>query len=409
MGIIVILASIGTLNAVVAGVPCILYGMALTRQLPALRVADPSPRAPWVGIVIIAAIPAVEEPLRPGRGSQVHSAHPRRRARMGDRLRDHPHLADDATPARAERGPAAGRRSCRSRRFWASSCSDLPPTTSLRPGIEASAIYWRWFIFLLIAAAFSLVYNLYTYKQCDHEARAARRSSSRGRADRGGAAAAGRARRTASAAPRRREVMVADKLRELAEAGVTRVRVHYTDLIGTTRAKVIPLEVLEEACDDGLNFCVSVFAIDHTGVMPDGTGSGTRSTSATCRSADLRPFGRPLGAGDRHLPADCRLDGEPSRPTRATSSGGRSSPPRRRAPTSQWGTSSSFSSCAGLEGRLPPYQPTPGPVPHGRADRPGGVIRQMEDHVRGLGLPSSASTTSTTCPSGRSTRATRTP
>ena len=34
MGIIVILASIGTLNAVVAGVPRILYGMALTRQLP---------------------------------------------------------------------------------------------------------------------------------------------------------------------------------------------------------------------------------------------------------------------------------------------------------------------------------------------------------------------------------------
>ena len=32
------------------------------------------------------------------------------------------------------------------------------------PGIEASSIYWRWFIFLLIAAAFSLVYNLYTYR-----------------------------------------------------------------------------------------------------------------------------------------------------------------------------------------------------------------------------------------------------
>ena len=32
------------------------------------------------------------------------------------------------------------------------------------PGIEASSIYWRWFIFLLVAAAFSLIYNLYTYK-----------------------------------------------------------------------------------------------------------------------------------------------------------------------------------------------------------------------------------------------------
>ena len=32
------------------------------------------------------------------------------------------------------------------------------------PGIDASSIYWRWFIFLVIAAAFSLLYNLYTYK-----------------------------------------------------------------------------------------------------------------------------------------------------------------------------------------------------------------------------------------------------
>jgi amino acid transporter len=32
------------------------------------------------------------------------------------------------------------------------------------PGIEASSIYWRWFIFLVIAAAFSFLYNLYAYK-----------------------------------------------------------------------------------------------------------------------------------------------------------------------------------------------------------------------------------------------------
>jgi amino acid transporter len=32
------------------------------------------------------------------------------------------------------------------------------------PGIEASSIYWRWFIFLVIAAAFSLIYNLYAYR-----------------------------------------------------------------------------------------------------------------------------------------------------------------------------------------------------------------------------------------------------
>ena len=60
---------------------------------------------------------------------------------------------------------------------------------------------------------------------------------------------------------------------ELAKDGVTRVRVHYSDFHGTPRAKLIPLELLEAAAaDGGLNFCVAVFAIDHTGVMPDGTG-----------------------------------------------------------------------------------------------------------------------------------------
>ena len=32
------------------------------------------------------------------------------------------------------------------------------------PGVESNSIYYRWLIFLIIAAAFSLVYNLYAYK-----------------------------------------------------------------------------------------------------------------------------------------------------------------------------------------------------------------------------------------------------
>jgi len=62
------------------------------------------------------------------------------------------------------------------------------------------------------------------------------------------------------------------ELDDLREAGITRLRVHYSDLLGTTRAKVIPLELAEEVAEEGLNFCVAVFSIDHTGVMPDGTG-----------------------------------------------------------------------------------------------------------------------------------------
>ena len=107
--------------------------------------------------------------------------------------------------------------------------------------------------------------------------------------------------------------MADDKLGELAKAGVTRVRVHYTDLIGTTRAKVIPLEVLEEACKDGLNFCVSVFAIDHTGVMPDGTGIrdevNFRDMQVVADLETLRivPWERETAI----CLADCRLDDEP--------------------------------------------------------------------------------------------------
>jgi amino acid transporter len=57
MGFIMIGAGLGTLNAVLAGVPRILYGMALTRQLP--RVFGfllPATRAPVVGIVVLGLI-----------------------------------------------------------------------------------------------------------------------------------------------------------------------------------------------------------------------------------------------------------------------------------------------------------------------------------------------------------------
>jgi glutamine synthetase len=185
--------------------------------------------------------------------------------------------------------------------------------------------------------------------------------------------------------------MADDKLRELAETGVTRVRVHYTDLIGTTRAKVIPLDVLERACDDGLNFCLSVFAIDHTGVMPDGTGI---RDEVNFRDMQVVPDLETLRAvpWERETAiclADCRLDGEPLE-----------ADPRnilRRAIAA--------ADAKGLrifvgheleffllrwtpEGRLEPYQPTAGIVYRmdARAD-PGGVVRQMEDNVRGLGLP----------------------
>jgi glutamine synthetase len=185
--------------------------------------------------------------------------------------------------------------------------------------------------------------------------------------------------------------MPEDKLRELAEAGVTRVRVHYTDLIGTTRAKVIPLDVLEEAGDDGLNFCVSVFAIDHTGVMPDGTGIrdevNFRDMQVVADLATVRivPWERETAI----CLADCRLDGE------ALETDPRNILRRAIAAAEAQGLRMSvghelefFLLRRTPEGRLEPYQPVPGLVYRMdvRTD-PGGVIREMEDNVRGLGLP----------------------
>jgi len=58
MALISIAATLSTLNALVAGIPRILYGMGLTRQLPsAFSYLLPSTRAPVVGIVVVALMP----------------------------------------------------------------------------------------------------------------------------------------------------------------------------------------------------------------------------------------------------------------------------------------------------------------------------------------------------------------
>jgi amino acid transporter len=55
LGLVSIAATLGTLNAVLAGVPRILYGMALTRQLPSFfGYLLPATRAPVVGVVLLA-------------------------------------------------------------------------------------------------------------------------------------------------------------------------------------------------------------------------------------------------------------------------------------------------------------------------------------------------------------------
>ncbi len=178
---------------------------------------------------------------------------------------------------------------------------------------------------------------------------------------------------------------------DLRDVGITRVRVHYSDHLGTTRAKVVPLEELEEAADGGLNFCVSVFSIDHTGVMPDGTGLRDevqfRDMTVKADLSTLRIV--PWESRTALCLADCFFDGVPL-----------PADPRgilRRAIAEAESHDIRVKCGHELEfflfrrdadGRLERYAPVPGLVYRmdPRVD-PGGVIRQMEDAVRDLGLP----------------------
>jgi glutamine synthetase len=57
-------------------------------------------------------------------------------------------------------------------------------------------------------------------------------------------------------------------------AGAERLRVHFTDLLGVSRNKVVPMSVLEDCLEHGINFCISAFCVDHAGEVIDGTGLG---------------------------------------------------------------------------------------------------------------------------------------
>lgn len=181
------------------------------------------------------------------------------------------------------------------------------------------------------------------------------------------------------------------RLEEIRGAGVQRVRVHYSDLLGTTRAKVIPVEQLEEAVEAGLNFCVSVFSIDHTGVMPDGTGLRDevhfRDMQVIPDLATLRlvPWERDTAI----CMADCWMDGEPlpAEPRRILKRA--IAEAEARGLTIQCGHELEFFLLRRRpDGGFDLYVPTPGLVYRmdPRVD-PEGVLREMEDAVRGLGLP----------------------
>jgi amino acid transporter len=165
LGIVVILGSIGTLNAVLAGVPRILYGMALNRQLPSpFGWLLPSTRAPWVGIIVMAAIPVLMNAFGAAEGAGfiqlilagvlgwvtayflIHlSVLVLRRREPGA-----------SRPYRSPLAPIP--------QLLGAGLLGLAAYKIAPPGIESSSIYYRWLIFLAISAAFSFLYNLWAYR-----------------------------------------------------------------------------------------------------------------------------------------------------------------------------------------------------------------------------------------------------
>ena len=107
MGLVMIGASLGTLNAVLAGVPRILYGMSLTRQLPRpFGYLLPGDACSGGRDHRHGAHRRPHEPVRRDDEHHVHRAHPRRRPRLGDRLLPDQRLAREPADPRAERDPA---------------------------------------------------------------------------------------------------------------------------------------------------------------------------------------------------------------------------------------------------------------------------------------------------------------
>ena len=67
---------------------------------------------------------------------------------------------------------------------------------------------------------------------------------------------------------------VQERVDQVLAAGVKRVRVHFSDLLGVSRNKVVPASTLPEVAEEGLNFCIAAFCTDHAGEVIEGTGLG---------------------------------------------------------------------------------------------------------------------------------------
>ena len=166
MGIVTIFAMLGTLSAVLAGVPRILYGMALTRQLPSIfGYLLPATRAPAVGILLMAIAPILMNVFdqTPAKGSFIELIlagvlgwatayffiH---LSQIALRLRE-------PNAKRPFRSPLFPLVQLAGAGLLALAAFKIHPDPTFR-----DHIYRDFGIFLAIAVGFSLAYNLFAYK-----------------------------------------------------------------------------------------------------------------------------------------------------------------------------------------------------------------------------------------------------
>jgi glutamine synthetase len=184
------------------------------------------------------------------------------------------------------------------------------------------------------------------------------------------------------------------RVAQVHDAGVERVRIHFTDLIGVSRNKVVPAALLDELCEDGMNVSAGAFCVDHAGAVIDGTGLGPE---VDFRDAQVVPdLGTltlaPWERGTAIVIGDVVFDGEPLAASPRQLLKRAVAELDRRSLRAEAGHELEFYLLRRTETGFEQYAKQPGMVytqsPSVDAE---GVIRTMEDAVRAMGLPYVAS------------------
>jgi len=181
-----------------------------------------------------------------------------------------------------------------------------------------------------------------------------------------------------------------DRLEEARRAGVARVRIHFTDLIGISRNKVVPIGLLDELREGGVNFCIGAYAVSHAGEVIEETGLGGevefRDMKVYPDLSTLRVI--PWESDTAVCMADVHFDGEllACDPRGILKRAGAEL--AERGLTAACGHELEFFLLRPGASGYEQYAATPGLVyTHTPAVDSEGVIRKMEDAVSALGLP----------------------